>query len=102
MQLSSVRQIRDLSQVRENKPFLQQANKELTKIYLCQYCVLTHTPGNSHPNGTVKPNANINSKQTTLKATDNYIYTYLLYFISLLYCVFYSISAIMDDKKSLI
>ena len=60
-----------------------------------------NTPGNSHPNGTVKANANINSKQTTLKTTDNYVYTYLLCFMSLLY-VFYSISAIMDDKKSLI
>ena len=63
--------------------------------------MLTYTPGNSHPNGTVKANANINSKQTTLKAMDNYVYTYLLCFMSLLY-VFYSISAIMDDKKSLI
>ena len=64
----------------------------------------TCTPGNSHPNGTVKANSNRNSKKTTLKATDNYVYTYLLCFMSLLYVFysFYSISAIMDNKKSLI
>ena len=38
----------------------------------------TDTPGNSHPNGTVKTNANINSKQTTWKATDIHGNTYLL------------------------
>ena len=59
------------------------------------------TPGNSHRNGTVKRNANIYCKQMTLKATDNYGTIYLLCFTPLLY-VFYSISAIMDDKKSLI
>ena len=60
-----------------------------------------YTPGNSHRNATVKRNANIYCKQMTLKATDNYVNIYLLCFMSLL-CVFYSISAIMDDKKSLI
>ena len=62
---------------------------------------MTFTPGNSHPNGTVEVNTTINSKQTTLKATDNYVYNYLLCFTSLLY-VFYTISSIMDDKKPLI
>ena len=46
-------------------------------VLLLRYLMLSlqfnYTPGNSHPNGTVKPNANINSKQTILKATDNYV-----------------------------
>ena len=73
----------------------------LEAVHSTNFSVEKHTPGNSHPNGTVKANVNINSKQTTLKATDNYVYTYPLCFMSLLY-VFYFISAIMDDKKSLI
>ena len=60
-----------------------------------------NTPGNSRRNRTVKRNANIYYKQMTLKATDNYVNIYLLCFMSLLY-EFYSISAVMDDKNSLI
>ena len=71
-------------------------------IYLTQLLILLlRVPGNSHRNATVKRNANIYCKQMTLKATDNYVNIYLLCFMSLL-CVFYSISAKMDDKKSLI
>ena len=55
-----------------------------------------HIPGNSHPNRTVKANAIINSKQTTLKDTDNYVYTYLLTFISLFYIALH-----LDDSRVL-
>ena len=82
------------------KTAILESTRPSNQGYLTIYSEI-YTPGNSHPNGTVKANANINSKQTTLKAMDNYVYTYLLCFMSLLY-VFYSISAIMDDKKSLI
>ena len=45
----------------------------------------SYTPGSSHPNGTVKVNANINSKQMTLKVTDNYLYLLIEVYIIILY-----------------
>ena len=53
--------------------------------------ILSSTPGNSHPNGTVKPNAYTNCKQMVLKTTDNYVNAQQLCFMSLLN-LFYSIS----------
>ena len=61
-------------------------------------CSTSATPSNSHSNGTVKGNTNINSKQMTLKATNNYVYTYLLKFVSLFY-ILYSISTVTDNKS---